>query len=52
MADKVILCAASTCDLGPELDALGLKYRLIGDCRRIGDALYATRDGAEAAFAV
>ena len=53
-ADTIVLAVGTrpVNDLGPELDALGLKYRLIGDCRRIGDALYATRDGAEAAFAV
>ena len=53
-ADTIVLAVGTrpVKDLGPELDALGLKYRLIGDCRRIGDALYATRDGAEAAFAV
>lgn len=53
-ADTVVLAVGTrpVNELGPELDALGLPYRLIGDCKRIGDALYAMRDGAEAAFGV
>ncbi len=32
--------------LAKDLDELGIEYHAIGDCRRIGDALYAIREGA------
>ncbi len=53
-ADTIVLAVGTrpVNELGPELDALGLTYRLIGDCKRVGDALYAMRDGAEAGFGV
>lgn len=53
-ADTIVLAVGTrpVNELGPELDALGLNYHLIGDCKRIGDALYAMRDGADAAFGV
>jgi len=34
-------------DLKAVLDEMNLKYHLIGDCKRIGDALLSIRDGAE-----
>lgn len=36
-------------DLIPELNDLAIPYHAIGDAKRIGDALYAIRDGAELA---
>lgn len=33
-------------DLAADLDALGVEWHAVGDCKRIGDALYAIRDGA------
>ncbi len=53
-ADTIVLAVGTrpVNELGPELDTLGLKYRLIGDCKRVGDALYAMRDGAETAFEI
>lgn len=35
-------------DLAADLDALGVEWHAAGDCKRIGDALYAIRDGAMA----
>ena len=32
--------------LARDLDELGMEYHAIGDCRQIGDALYAIREGA------
>ena len=48
-ADTIVLAVGTrpVNDLGTELDALGLKYRLIGDCRRIGDARDAVAQGTE-----
>lgn len=34
-------------NLVEDLEALGLEYHAIGDCRQIGDALYAIREGAQ-----
>ena len=33
--------------LKKDLEELDFKYCMVGDCKRIGDALYAIRDGAE-----
>lgn len=48
-ADTVVLAVGTVPaqDLVVTLDALGISYHSIGDCKRIGDALYAIRDGAE-----
>lgn len=52
---KSIVLAAGTipCDgLKKDLQALGLRHCIIGDCKGIGDALYAIRDGAEIGRAI
>lgn len=48
-ADTVVLCVGTRPDdaLVETLEQLQLPYYQIGDCKRIGDALYAIRDGAE-----
>ena len=49
--DTVVLAVGTVPvqDLMPVLDALAIPYHAIGDAKRIGDALYAIRDGAELA---
>lgn len=49
--DTVVLAVGTipVQNLQPVLDALQIPYHNIGDCKRIGDALYAIRDGAELA---
>lgn len=46
--DTVVLAigTAPVNDLTADLNALGVEWHAIGDCKRIGDALYAIRDGA------
>ncbi len=39
-------------NLKKDLEALNLRYCAIGDCKRIGDALYSIRDGAEVGRAI
>ncbi len=48
-ADTVVLAVGvrPAVDLVPVLEAEGIPYRRIGDCRNIGDALYAIREGAD-----
>lgn len=48
-ADTVVLTMGTTPldHLQEDLEALHIPYYKIGDCKRIGDALYAIRDGAE-----
>ena len=48
-ADTVVLAVGvrPAVDLVPVLEAEGVPYRRIGDCRNIGDALYAIREGAD-----
>lgn len=48
-ADTIVLAIGTKPNtaLVDDLEALGMKYVQIGDCKRIGDALYAIRDGAE-----
>ncbi|MEE0435090.1 MAG: FAD-dependent oxidoreductase [Peptococcaceae bacterium] len=48
-ADSVVLCIGTQPQnrLEKTLEKLSLPYFKIGDCKRIGDALYAIRDGAE-----
>ena len=49
--DTVVLAVGTipVQDLLPVLDELAIPYHAIGDAKRIGDALYAIRDGAELA---
>lgn len=49
--DTVVLAVGTipVQDLMPALDELAIPYHAIGDAKRIGDALYAIRDGAELA---
>ena len=53
-ADTIVLAVGTkpVNDLKNDLDALDMKYCMIGDCKRIGDALYAIRDGAEVGRAI
>lgn len=46
--DTVVLAIGTVpvADLAADLDALGVEWHAAGDCKRIGDALYAIRDGA------
>ncbi len=46
--DTVVLAigTAPVNNLAADLDALGVEWHAAGDCKRIGDALYAIRDGA------
>lgn len=48
-ADTVVFAVGTkpVNDLAPILDEMGIQHFLIGDCKRIGDALYSIRDGAE-----
>jgi len=48
-ADTVVLAIGTKPEvsLKKDLEELGMEYVMIGDCKRIGDALYAIRDGAE-----
>lgn len=48
-ADTIVLAIGtkSNISLVEDLESLNMKYCQIGDCKRIGDALYAIRDGAE-----
>lgn len=48
-ADTVVLAIGTqpVNDLKAVLEELQIRYCLVGDCKRIGDALYAIRDGAE-----
>ena len=48
-ADTIVLAIGTTPvnDLVPVLEEMNIQHFLIGDCKRIGDALYAIRDGAE-----
>lgn len=48
-ADTVVLAIGTVPrrDLIGDLEELGLEYHAIGDCRNMGDALYALRDGAD-----
>lgn len=48
-ADTVVLCIGTRPQdaLAETLEKLSITYFKIGDCKRIGDALYAIRDGAE-----
>ena len=48
-ADTVVLAIGTkpVDTLKDDLEALHIPYVCIGDCKRIGDALYAVRDGAE-----
>lgn len=50
-ADTVVFAMGTTPNNGLVLDIeeLNIPYVCIGDCKRIGDALYAIRDGAEIA---
>lgn len=50
-ADTIVLAIGTTPvnDLVKDLDDLDIERVLVGDCKRIGDALYAIRDAAEAA---
>lgn len=49
--DTVVLAVGTVPVRNPELEeaaaSLGAECRMIGDCRKIGDALYAIREGAE-----
>ena len=49
--DTVVLAIGTTPlrELAPVLEELAIPYHAIGDAKRIGDALYAIRDGAELA---
>lgn len=48
-ADTVVLAIGTkpVDNLKADLEILQIPYVCIGDCKRIGDALYAVRDGAE-----
>ena len=48
-ADTIVLAVGTKPEdsLKKDLEELNFKYCMIGDCKRIGDALYAIRDGAE-----
>ena len=48
-ADTIVLAVGTkpNVELVEQLEDLDMKYCQIGDCKRIGDALYAIRDGAE-----
>ena len=48
-ADTVVFAVGTqpVNDLEPVLEEMKIPHFLIGDCKRIGDALYAIRDGAE-----
>ena len=48
-ADTIVLAVGTrpVNNLASELEQAGFSFHLIGDCRRIGDALYAIRDGAD-----
>ena len=48
-ADTVVFAVGTkpVNDLAPILDEMGIQHFLIVDCKRIGDALYSIRDGAE-----
>lgn len=48
-ADALVLAVGVCPVAGPAsaLDEQGIPYRRIGDCRKIGDALYALREGAD-----
>lgn len=50
-ADTVVFAVGTIPDrsLIPTLEELKITYHTIGDCKRIGDALFAIRDGAELA---
>ena len=48
-ADTVVFAVGTkpVIDLKAVLEEMQIRHCLIGDCKRIGDALYAIRDGAE-----
>ena len=48
-ADTIVLAIGTKPEnsLIKVLEELDIPYCVIGDCKRIGDALYAIRDGAE-----
>ncbi len=48
-ADTIVLAIGTKPEnsLKSDLEELSIPYCMIGDCKRIGDALYAIRDGAE-----
>ena len=48
-ADTIVLAVGTrpVNGLASELEQAGFSFHLIGDCKRIGDALYAMRDGAD-----
>jgi len=49
-ADTVVMAIGTkpVNDLGKVLEEMNIRYVAVGDCKRIGDALLAIRDGAEA----
>lgn len=53
-ADTIVLAVGTEprTELRDALQAAGIEHHAVGDCRTIGDALYAIREGAELAFRV
>lgn len=53
-ADTIVLAIGTKPEqaLANELQEKGIPFHLAGDCKRIGDALYAMRDGADLGYAL